>query len=301
MKKIFSFISVIILAMMSSYVYASKNTVRNQECNNASNDDGLFSCPINMEQKLADLKNEVDLKKCKCSYEKRFTFFEENIDVLKKVAKENYVYALMSANAYDKGFQVEIPGWERTNRLISKHGFSADIYISDNHKNVVIAYRGTDDLKDWTYANLDTDGEGQYLDADNVFKKVVKKYSDLKIMTVGHSLGGGLAIHVSVTHKDIDAVVFNPSPRVFVSKDDIKYTNKVTIIYETGEILTAIRAMFTTLNKIDHTEYKYNYLGGHSISEHSMPNFASCMYASTIEEEVHYASKCKDNTWWNQK
>lgn len=287
----------IMLVVMYGCASTPKETVGNQECDNSSDGNGLFSCSINMEQQLADLKNKDDLKKCKCSYEKRFTFFEENIDELKKVAKKNYIYALMSANAYDKGFQVEVPGWTRTKRLVSKHGFSADVYISDDNRNVVIAYRGTDDLKDWKYANLDTDANGQYLDADNVFKEVVKKYGDLKIMTVGHSLGGGLAIHVSVTHKDIDAVVFNPSPRVFMSKADIKYTNRVTIIYETGEILTAIRAMFTTLNKIVHTEYRYNYLGGDAVSEHSMPNFAQCMYASTIAKEVNYSSVCKDNTW----
>ena len=218
------------LVVMYGCASTPKETVGNQECDNSSDGNGLFSCSINMEQQLADLKNKDDLKKCKCSYEKRFTFFEENIDELKKVAKKNYIYALMSANAYDKGFQVEVPGWTRTKRLVSKHGFSADVYISDDNRNVVIAYRGTDDLKDWKYANLDTDANGQYLDADNVFKEVVKKYGDLKIMTVGHSLGGGLAIHVSVTHKDIDAVVFNPSPRVFMSKADIKYTNRVTII-----------------------------------------------------------------------
>lgn len=177
-----------------------------------------------------------------------------------------------------------------------EHGFSADIYRSESGNNTVIAYRGTDDAKDWRYANIDTDAKGQYRDADIVYKQVVDTYSDSHITTVGHSLGGGLAIHVSVTHEKVNAVVFNPSPRVFIDKSAIRFNNKVTIIYETGEILTAVRALFTTLNRIDHEKYRFNYLGGNAVSEHSMQDFARCMYASTIEEQSNYSSVCKDNT-----
>ena len=253
---------------------------------------------ISMEQNLSDLERKENIKKCKCSYNKRFTFFEEDLSELDKIAKENYIYALMSANAYDKGFQIEIPKWTRVKRhLRQEHGFSADVYVSDTKKDVVIAYRGTDDLKDWIFGNADTDVNGQYADADKIFATVSNEFSEANIMVVGHSLGGGLALHVSITHKDVNAVVFNTSPRVFVSKDVQRYKNKIVLIYETGEILTVVREIFTTLDKIDYEKYKYNYLGGNVVSEHSMAHFATCMYLSTISQKVNYAENCKDNTW----
>ena len=87
---------------------------------------------ISMEQNLSDLERNENIKKCKCSYNRRFTFFKEDLTELDKIAKENYMYALMSANAYDKGFQVKIPKWTRDKRyVIQEHGFSADVYISD--------------------------------------------------------------------------------------------------------------------------------------------------------------------------
>lgn len=276
----------------------SLQAVGKQQCEELPGDYGLYSCSIDMQEQLGDLLKKDELKRCKCSFDKRFTFFVEDIEQLKKVAKENYQYALMSANAYDKGFQVKVPGWTRRQRLVSEHGFSADIYTSDKGNAVVIAFRGTDDKNDWRYGNIDTDPKGQYRDADTVFAKVVNEYADYKVTTVGHSLGGGLALHVSVTHENVSAVVFNPSPRVFVSKDDIRFTNKVILIYETGEILTAVRSMFTTLNKIDHVKYRFNYLGGGAVSEHSMANFAQCMYASTLDPDDLYSEVCKDNTWW---
>ena len=284
------------VTIFSGCSLTSAKAGKEQKCENVSDSNGLSVCTIEMKQMLVEIIDKTKISQCKCSYNKRFTIFKEDILILKKAAKDNYIYALMSANAYDKGFQVKIPGWTRVKRLVSKHGFSADIYRSDSENHTVIAYRGTDDPKDWKYANLDTDAKGQYSDADRVFEKVETMFSDSKITTVGHSLGGGLAIHVSVTHKDVNAITFNPSPRLFISKSDIRFKNKVTIIYETGEILTAIRALFTTLNKVEHDEFKFNYLGGNAVSEHSMPNFAQCMYASTIEDQSNYSKVCKDNT-----
>jgi len=178
--------------------------------------------------------------------------------------------------------------------LISNKGLSADIYKSNTENHLVIAYRGTDDTKDWVHANIDinSDINGQYNNA----VKVKATYSNPRITTVGHSLGGGLAIHVSVIHEDVDAIVFNPSPRLFIPKGATRFHNKVIIIYETGEILTAIRSLFTTLDKVKHSKYKFNYLGGNAVTEHSMPKFAQCMYVSTLENQSIYSQWCRGNT-----
>lgn len=264
-----------------------------------STDDILEKVAVPEAEDISVLLSDTSkLEKCKCSYNKRFTVFKKDIDLLNKVSNKNYEFAIMSSNAYDKDLQIDLPGWKRTKRVISKHGFSADIYTSEDDKRVVIAFRGTENnnIKDWKYGNLDTNLDGQYGDADNLFKAILSEHPEKTIMTTGHSLGGGLAIHISVLNKDVDAVVFNPSPRLFVKDNYNKYDNEVTIINETGEILAPTQHLFSTIKKVKHTKYRYNFIGGHVVTEHSIATFARCMYASIHTEESNYNALCKKNT-----
>jgi len=226
----------------------------------------------------------------------RFGFWKEDIHTLDAVSQKYYSYAIMSSNAYEREVQIDIPGWKRTKRVVNAHGFSADIYVSNDAENIVIAFRGTDDKNDWRYGNTDLDIHGQYGDADRLFGEVSSAYAGKKIVTTGHSLGGGLAMHISLLNKDVDAVVFHPSPRVFANKAYDRYANMITIIYEAGEILTIVRKLFKTLRKIKHQTYRYNFLGGLSVKEHSIEAFARCMYASLHKDACGYEKQCKANT-----
>lgn len=243
------------------------------------------------------LSDTTLLKKCKCSYHKRFSFFKKDKKTLDRISNQCYVYAIMSSNAYERELQIDIPDWERIKRVIvRKHGFSADIYVSTDDTKVAIAFRGTDNLKDWSYGNLDTDPHGQYADADTLFQDVLTEHKGKEIIVTGHSLGGGLAMHISLLNANVDAIAFHPSPRVFVNKQYDKYDNDITIIYEAGEVLTLTRKLLKTIRKIKPHKYRYNFLGGLSVSEHSIENFARCMYASIHEDESNYTTICKKNT-----
>lgn len=269
--------------------------------NSRSTDNILEEVAVPEAEDISVLLSDIsELKKCKCSYNKRFTVFERDMNLLNKISNENYEFAIMSSNAYSKDLQINLPGWKRTKRIIvRKHGFSADIYLSNDEKKVVIAFRGTDNdnIKDWLYGNINLNTKGQYTDADNLFKKVISEHSEKTIITTGHSLGGGLAIHISILNKDVDAVAFHPSPRLFVHGNYTKYDNNVTIIYETGEVLTPLRDLFTTLKKINYTEYRYNFLGGFFMTkEHNIESFARCMYASIHKDESNYDALCRKNS-----
>ncbi len=243
-------------------------------------------------------KNKTSIELCKCDYNRRFTFFKSDKSVLDLVSNEFYYYAIMSSNAYNRDTQIKLPNWNRVKRFITSHGFSADIYLSNNKKESIIAFRGTDDPKDWRYGNIDINIDGQYNDADELFKWVKNKYGqNIKISTTGHSLGGGLAIHVSLRNKDVDAFVFNPSPRFFSKGSYDKYNNRVVVIYESGEILSLVRPFFSTLRKVKYEKYMFNFLGGNIISEHGIEAFARCMYASINIEKSKYCELCKDNTF----
>jgi hypothetical protein len=220
---------------------------------------------------------------------------------LKNMAVEAHLYAIMSFNAYDDRPQLVIPSWKRIERFETWKGFGADVYLSNNQNDMVIAFRGTDGFtgfNDWIWGNLNFKfWEGQYADADDAFKKIqliATKYNvaNNHIITTGHSLGGGLAMHIALLNNGIDSYVFNPSPRVFAKGKYDKYTNRIVVISESGEVLAAARKVFSTLPKIRHEEYRYNYLGGNFFKEHGMKNFSQCMYKTAKLSEAQYNSEC---------
>ena len=92
----------------------------------------------------------------------------------------------------------------------------------DDATQVVVAFRGTWELKDWFYGNLHwltrfLPIEDQYSSARKNMQKVFDYFSESKkpvqFFTTGHSLGGGLAQHILYSNptKIIQAVVFDPS------------------------------------------------------------------------------------------
>lgn len=252
------------------------------------------------ESPISDLyKDKTKLEACKCGYEKRFTVLDSDRFALDKLSNEIYPYAIMSSNAYENKPQISIPDWKRIKRIKNNRGFSADIYLSDDKKSVVIAFRGTDDKKDWRNANLDTNIEGQYSDADSLFSMVLKEYGDKKITTTGHSLGGGLALHISLANQGVDAFVFDTTPRIFAGNNYGKYENRRVLVYDSGEVLELLRGFFSTLKKFNLEKYRYNFLGGNLVHEHSIEDFSRCMYASIKVQESKYADNCKPNTFWD--
>jgi hypothetical protein len=231
---------------------------------------------------------------CKCEYHKtkRNTYDRNKLNNFANIA---YVYALMSSNAYDDEPQIEIPGWRRLERFETWKGFGADVYVSPNN-HLAIAFRGTDGLSfnDWFWGNFNLSGGGQYDDADDFFKMLQTKYGKKPTIVTGHSLGGGLALHIAILNDKVDAYVFDSSPRVFVNSQYDNYDNNIYFISESGEALAGIRKIFTTPKKIKPYYYRYNYLGGNFVKEHGMQNFSQCMYKSHILTDIKYTEECKN-------
>lgn len=212
-----------------------------------------------------------------------FKFANKNLEAYKgsgnvqppldEVAKKNFIYALMSSNAYENPYYFHLSkyGWSRLNRYKADNGFSADVYMNKEKKTIVIAFRGTEfSYKDWYYANFSIFGKNQYYTALKLMKKMKNKYKGYRFVSVGHSLGGGLALHTSVHKVGVEAITFNPSPRIFAPKKHVKI-NKKTIISEDGEILEYLRKVFTSLKKIGKIDYyEYDFLEGNGVKEHSM-------------------------------
>lgn len=159
-----------------------------------------------------------------------------------EVANRAYLYALMSSNAYkDKG-QYAIPGWTRTHRYESTSGVGLDEYVRDGSspREMVVAFRGTQftSLKDWK-TNLAFIEPWQHREAYDHIAKLRVEEPDTRLTVTGHSLGGAIALNMSIRFDDLPAYVFNSSPRAFFAAKGKQ--NARVIVWETGEFLNVFR------------------------------------------------------------
>jgi hypothetical protein len=199
------------------------------------------------------------------------------------VAGAYAVYAMMASNCYHKNDRVRFPveklGWIQvdrdgtpTTRPTKEHkvsGLAYDIYEKQGMEKAVWAIRGTDSKRDYLWANFAVPPLSlQYKQVNEEFGEYVKKHPNKKITVTGVSLGGGLALSVSV-HHGVDAVAFNPSPRIFDGLGDKHRPAKRVMIYESGEILEIVRKYWKKIfevvpaDNIYRCSFDYNNLGTH--------------------------------------
>ena len=201
----------------------------------------------------------------------------------KKVARQSYVYALMASNAYEdfenKKPDFKISGWEQVGpKRTTRKGMGAHIYRSTaGPQTVAIVFEGTKQGRDWFFGNLNFFWKGQYRDAEVLIKEIAAQYPKAKLVTAGHSLGGGLAIHAALHNGKVDAYAFNTSPRIFNSDDYDATNTSITLISENDDVLEKLRKKwksFDTLeisgpyNKFDFLDLKTN--NNDRIGEHSI-------------------------------
>lgn len=171
-----------------------------------------------------------------------------------EVAGKYAVYAMMASNAYHKSDRITYPleelGWVQVNldgttttepTMTYSSGLAYDIYEKRGSNEVVWAIRGTDSKLDYLWANFAI-YPLQYKQVNRDFQAYQNKPENAKkaISVTGHSLGGGLALSVSV-HSGVQAITFDSSPRVFDGfRDEHKPATRI-IIYEDGEILELVR------------------------------------------------------------
>lgn len=169
-------------------------------------------------------------------------------------------------------------------------------------KTVAIAFRGTDDRRDWT-SNLRSilrPREDQYSGARAAARKLVaemkKAYpgQTLTFFATGHSLGGGLAQHVLYDQptRFLQAVGFNSSPvsakgdvstenrkEACTCREDLNAEARIYRVYETNEVLEIVgkgwrnRSTPTPLNRHEH-EVAFDFDSGSPIRQHSMAGLA---------------------------
>ena len=199
----------------------------------------------------------------------------ENAQMLPKESSKDYaVYAMMASNAYlDKDrtyFNLDELGWVKVDRdgnPTNENSYSPswigkifsnlqyDIWESQNSNKTVIAFKGTDEKIDWL-TNFWIGPSIAYKSAKKHVKKYIEKNDDRSVVVVGHSLGGGKAISVSLW-LGVDAYAFNSSPRVFDGWGDNSEDATRIAIYQEKEILSIIRSLWPKFSEVMNEEDIY--------------------------------------------
>jgi hypothetical protein len=204
----------------------------------------------------------------------------------KALANDLALYAMMASNAYADDEKMHFPleeiGWKKVDVKgnpvpKSKNSYRPKTYLGDffsnlqfdiwedtNSNKTVIAFKGTNEKIDWVTGNLMLGISIPYKSAKKHVREYMKSHPTRTVSVTGHSLGGGLALSVSVW-EGVDAVVFNTSPRIFDGAKNMDRKASRIAVFQENDILQKIRKWYPKfLSKIKPTqivEAGFNYSG----------------------------------------
>jgi pimeloyl-ACP methyl ester carboxylesterase len=212
-----------------------------------------------------------------------------------KSARKFQQYAELAAFSYegDRVNERNPPsGWTRIkcNTLeeeSEEKGFFG-VLLKRNNSDYAIVFRGTDEVKDvvsWAPIIAGT----QYEIVERIWQRII---SEIKtdagkekpaIVTVGHSLGGGLAKYFAYKARaDVnDVYAFDSAPLLLKQKKESEMAPaNVYNIHEGGEVLEYVRAVRDdTARFFEHVyNYRFNFTKSQDpIGSHSIANFADAL------------------------
>lgn len=207
-------------------------------------------------------------------------------------------YAALAAVVYRNPDSAQVPdpaGWTRS----SDPGDTVDNYtglyfeVWEHASETAVVFRGTQffQWQDW-WSNLRwvtrflPIGVDQYnfvrRHIDGVVARARSRRRGIPMVSVGHSLGGGLAQHAAYSHKDIKHVfAFDSSPVTGIrsvaqpDRDRNRVGIQIKRVYEAGEILAFLRGPIRWLLSLsprdpEIVEVRFNFRGFGLITQHSM-------------------------------
>jgi hypothetical protein len=197
-------------------------------------------------------------------------------------AKKHYLYAQMAANSYndpEESFVLpaHISEISELSPFDAGYGLQGKVFAikgSDGTATeVVVAFRGTEGLgpaglKDWAFGNI---LGVQYSRAGEFILKVRSQNPNARLIAVGHSLGGGLALHASICFDGVSAITFNPSFRVFGCSEE--KSNDRVVFAETDDVLAIQRGLWRDPKGIESYDGFYCSL----LNNHGMFRLARCL------------------------
>ena len=204
------------------------------------------------------------------------------------LARKHFIHAAMASNVYlDPASkpQYALPGWTLFDALTSDTGLALHVYgdgpTLEGSGQIVVAYRGTDSPIDWRN-NLALREPPQYRQALAHLRPLRAKYPQAAMTVAGHSLGGGIAMNMSMRVPGVEAVGFNMSPRVRFGRTTPYDTYRASL-YEVGEFLTGVTRFPAAVALPDSVHYgNYNFLDYRffafsPVPEHSIYEFTRAL------------------------
>jgi len=174
-------------------------------------------------------------------------------------SKQGYIYALAGALILQKdnneGREHYFAKLDRLHWIDSLYeddkttGFEATTFelFEDNESQapneVVIAFAGSNDAKDWIQ-NFSPLSVRQYQQAVDYVKRVksISRYESIPLKVTGYSLGGALAVHVTKNPETSryvnEAWAFNPSPKIYANGNG---DDRIWLAAHRGEALSITR------------------------------------------------------------
>ena len=131
------------------------------------------------------------------------------------ILRQYIPHAVFSAVSYRQsgwGFFEAPDGWLRSETFPDDSGLSLSTFERADERKLVVAFRGTDEGRDWAQNVARTYSDRAKTELEEII--ALDKYSGWDVTVTGHSLGGGLAIEMSHRLSDVNAVAFNPSPNL---------------------------------------------------------------------------------------
>lgn len=191
---------------------------------------------------------------------------------IREISDKSWKYAQLSKNVYNKPFQFNVDKYfEKVEDFENKEiDFFATLYKDKITGKYIFVFRGTDSFKDFSTGN-NPFRQKQNKYGMEIFDQCRNKYHITDCVVTGHSLGGGIATHISLNREHATAYTFNRSP---VFRNKLKIKNDRYTIVENGEILKAARLFGREPNQL------YTSIGctkGNPIKQHDMQALAECL------------------------
>jgi hypothetical protein len=194
-------------------------------------------------------------------------------DQVRELADQSWKYAQLSQNVYANKFNFNMNDEFKIIKEFDRPGISyyAALFKNTKSNEYAFIFRGTDSFQDFKTGN-NPFKQTQNKHALKDVRNAIEKYSIKKAIVAGHSLGGGMATHVSLNIDNVLLYTFNGSP-VYKQKND-KYKNKRYSIVERGEILKIVRAL---ASEPDQLYTSIECTKGNPVTQHSMEQLAICL------------------------
>ncbi|HZV84081.1 MAG TPA: hypothetical protein VFF48_03760 [Brevundimonas sp.] len=212
-----------------------------------------------------------------------------------EIASEAWLYAQLAQNAYlptRESPHFNMGGVFEERRRTDNDEIGLAYVVSTRSAGVcapevVIAFRGTEGIRnglDWKYGNT---GPEQNEKGIEVFKEW-RDWRDqhmpgARMTVVGHSLGGGIATHISINNEGVSSYAFDGSPHYWMLDGRVR-PNVRHLVAETGEILFYLRAPARETNQ---TYSPVNCTWSWKpITQHDMRTLASCLTTAASWDSV---------------